>query len=705
MRIDSEVRGELATRFEVLLPHLNERQQRLALATEARLLGHGGVRAVADAAGVSATTVRRGVAELDTGEEPLPDGRVRRRGGGRKRVDVHDPQLVGALLGLVEPDERGDPMSPLRWTTKSLRHLADQLTGQGHPVSAPTVGRLLRANGFSLQGTAKTLEGQQHPDRDAQFSHINEQVKAHQDAGEPVISVDAKKKEQLGQLPAAGREWRPKGEPIRVEDHSFFTAGPDVPLAIPYGIYDLTADSGWVNVGVDHDTSAFAVASIRRWWSARGAADYPGARRLLITADAGGSNSYRYRLWKAELAVFAGETGLTITVCHFPPGTSKWNKIEHRLFSQITMNWRGRALTSHEVVVATIASTRTRTGLQVGAELDISSYPLGLAVSREQLRALPIQPHAQRGTWNYTINPTHPGGTGDGVVPLAQDRALTRAAGLAVLADERLTGVNPAELDQLTTLLAPAQAAQSAQRRYEQRGGQRRRAPGAGSKALLTDADRVLITIVYMRQICSQNVLSELLGINPNSIGAAIAETRQLLSEHGRTITPTTLRFATAAAVTEFVSCRDDNDPGPARPRLPALLSDPKLTGISRSDLAALIERVAHPQAARTERHRHRRRGGERLPGARGGVFTQKITDAERVLAAVLYQRNLCTQDTLAELFHVSRRTIGTVVRDLGPILAQHGHVPTPATTRYATAADILHALQLTDTVTATPTS
>ena len=297
----------------------------------------------------------------------------------------------------------GDPMSPLRWTTKSLRHLAEELARQGHPVSAPTVGRLLRDNGFSLQGTAKTLEGAQHPDRDAQFRYINEQVKAHQDAGEPVISVDAKKKEQLGQLPAAGREWRPKGDPVQVDDHSFFTAGPDVGLAVPYGVYDLTADAGWVNVGVDHDTSAFAVASIRRWWQARGAADYPGASRLLITADAGGSNSYRYRLWKAELAALAAETGLTITVCHFPPGTSKWNKIEHRLFSQITMNWRGRPLTSHEVVVATIASTRTRTGLRVHAELDTGAYPLGIAVTREQLRSLPIEAHAQHGQWNYTI--------------------------------------------------------------------------------------------------------------------------------------------------------------------------------------------------------------------------------------------------------------------------------------------------------------
>jgi transposase len=319
-----EVRGQLAARFAVLLPHLNERQQRLALAVEARLLGHGGVRAVAQVAGVSETTVRKGVVELEAGEAPFPPGRVRRPGGGRKAAAQQDPDLLPALLALVEPDERGDPMSPLRWTTKSLRHLATELARQGHAVSASTVGRLPREQGFSLQGTAKTLEGTQHPDRDGQFRYLYEQVKAQQADGEPVISVDAKKKEMLGQLPNAGREWRPKGDPIRVEDHSFFTA-PHGEQAIPYGVYDLTRDAGWVNVGVDHDTATFAVASISRWWQARGRLDYPDATRLLITADAGGSNSCRYRVWKAELARLAAEAGLTITVCHFPPGTSKWN--------------------------------------------------------------------------------------------------------------------------------------------------------------------------------------------------------------------------------------------------------------------------------------------------------------------------------------------------------------------------------------------
>src|ERR687885_595551 len=300
MAIAAEVLSELGCRFGVLLPHLNERQRRF-----------------------------RG-------------GGARGRGGGRGGAEDSYPAVLQALLAMVEPDERGDPQSPLRWTTKSLRHLAEELTRQGHPVSAPTVGRLLKREGFSLQANAKTLEGAQHPDRDAQFRYLNQQVKDHQADGEPVISVDTKKREQLGRLPMAGREWHPKGQPVKVEDHHFFFTGPDVEQAIPYGIYDLARNTGWVNVGVDHDTCVFAVASIRRWWQARGSRDYPTASRLLITADAGGSDSYRYRVWKSELAALAAQTGLVITVCHFPPGTSKWNKIEHRLFAYITMNWRGR---------------------------------------------------------------------------------------------------------------------------------------------------------------------------------------------------------------------------------------------------------------------------------------------------------------------------------------------------------------------------
>jgi hypothetical protein len=372
-------------------------------------------------------------------------------------------------------------MSPLRWTTKSLRHLAEPLTQQGHAVSVATVGRLLRQQGFSLQANAKTLEGAQHPDRDAQFRYINEQVKQHQLDGEPVISVDAKKKELLGQLPNAGREWRPKGQPIRVEDHSFFT-GPQGEQAIPYGVYDLTTDAGWVNVGVDHDTSAFAVASIRRWWQVRGRADYPHAARLLITADAGGSNSCRYRVRKAELARLAADTGLAITVCHFPPGTSKWNKIEHRLFSQITMNWRGRPLTSHEVVVNAIAWTRTRTGLRVGAELDTSAYPTGVAVSKAQLEALAIHRHDTHGAWNYAVYPTADpaaAATDRSGEPSAPAR---RAATLRMLSDPRLTGMGLQDLDRLARQLARPRLprASSAATSSVAAGAVRPRAPTAG---------------------------------------------------------------------------------------------------------------------------------------------------------------------------------------------------------------------------------
>jgi Rhodopirellula transposase DDE domain len=682
MGIPDEVRRQLGLKFEVLLPHLSERDRRLLLAAEARLLGHGGVRVVAQAAGVSETTVRKGVFELEGGEDPLPGGRVRREGGGRKSAEQQDTQLLAALLALVEPGERGDPESPLRWTTKSLRHLAGELTRQGHRVSAPTVGRLLRGAGFSLQGTAKTLEGAQHPDRDAQFRYISEQVKDHQDAGEPVISVDTKKREQLGRLPNPGREWRPAGNPVEVEDHSFFFTGPEVEQAIPYGIYDIAANTGWVNVGVDHDTSVFAVASIRRWWLARGRPDYPQASRLLITADAGGSNSYRYRVWKSELAALAAEMSLAITVCHFPPGTSKWNKIEHRLFSHITMNWRGRPLTSHEVVVKTIASTRTRAGLRVEAELDTGAYPTGVSVTKAHLDALPIERHACRGTWNYTIRP-QPASPGIAAVSAA---GPARAQALALLADTRLSGMSQQDLDQLAARLAPDQAAQAEQRRYRQRGGRRRQVKGDHGRPLLGDAARVLITIVYLRQVCSQKVLCELLGVNPTSISHAIAETRLLLDQHRIAVTPTAMYFSQLSDLLSYLG----HDTTPRRPDLPRTLSDPALTGMSRQQLQEMVTRLTLPHAAAIERRRHRQRGGDRVPGTRAGVFRQKITNAERVLAAVLYQRRLCTRQVLADLFEVSPRTIGNALTEVTPLLEQHGYAAKPATMKFSTAASLL---------------
>jgi transposase len=691
MAIPRQARERIALRFEALFPHLNERQRRLALAAEARLLGHGGVRAVAQAAGVSESTVRHGVSELDSGGDPLPAKRVRRTGGGRKSVEDLDAALIPALMALVEPDERGDPMSPLRWTTKSLRNLAAQLVRQGHRVSAPTVGRLLRANGFSLQGTAKTLEGDQHPDRDAQFRYINEQVKAHQAAGEPVVSVDAKKKEQVGLLPAPGREWRPAGHPIEVEDHSFF-AGPHVDTLIPYGIYDMTANTGWVNVGVDHDTSAFAVASMRRWWQARGRLDYPHATSLLITADAGGSNSYRYRLWKAELAAFAAETGLTVTVCHFPPGTSKWNKIEHRLFSHITMNWRGRPLTSHEVVINTIAATTTTTGLRVEAFLDEGAYPTGIAVSRDHLAALPITAHPAHGSWNYTIAPT----SDPTVTPDADTRATNRAATLQMLADPRLTGMSVDDLDALTTQLAPTQHARAEQRRYLLRGG-RRVATTGRSRALLSNADEVLVTVVYLRQVCPQKVLCDLLGINPVTIGQAIKATRQILDEQKISIAPTVARYFTHAADLRSWITSDPAGHPAATPTRHAL-TNPALTGMSREQLHTLLEQLIVPYAAAIEQRRHRHRGGDRRPGTRAGVFRQKITDGDRILATILYRRRVCSLDVLAELFTISRSTLWNAINDVAPILDDRRITITPAEHRYGTATDLLTSVTDSDT-------
>jgi len=406
MAIDRGVEAVLAAKFEAVLPHLDERSARLVLAGEARSLGHGGIAAVARASGSARSRVQNGVAELESGQAPL--GRVRREGGGRKPITQTDPGLVPALLQLVEPTRRGDPESALSWTTLSTAKLAAELTSAGHPVSAVKVAHLLKAEGFSLQANAKTIEGNQHPDRDGQFSYLNDSAQEHLDAGCPVISVDTKKKELVGNYRNGGAEWRPRGDPEQVKVHDF--KDPELGKVNPYGIYDIATNTGWVSVGTDHDTSAFAVNTIRSWWTTTGSLAYPDATRLLITADGGGSNGYRTRLWKTELAALATETGLTITVCHLPPGTSKWNKIEHRLFSHISMNWRGRPLTSHEVIVNTIAATTTKTGLSVHAELDTSEYPAGVKIPDQQMRALEadgiLTRHDWHPEWNYTLNPT-----------------------------------------------------------------------------------------------------------------------------------------------------------------------------------------------------------------------------------------------------------------------------------------------------------
>jgi Rhodopirellula transposase DDE domain len=549
MREVMVTREMLAAMFGEILPHLDERQRRLLLGAEARALGHGGIRLVAAAAGAGEATVSLGARELEAGAEPL--GRARREGGGRKPLPETDPGLVPALLALVEPEERGDPVSPLRWTTKSVRTLAAELTRQGHQVSADTVHQLLRAQGFSLQASAKVIEGRQHPDRDAQFRYISEQARAHQASRDPVISVDAKKKEQVGQYAQAGRTWRPAGGPVRVRDHDF--PGPqDQGKVTPYGIYDLAANAGWVNVGTDRDTAAFAAESIRRWWHARGREDYPAARRLLITADAGGSNGYRTRAWKTGLADLAAETGLEITCCHFPPGTSKWNKIEHRLFSRITMNWRGRPLASHEIIVNSIAAVTTAAGLTVHAELDTGAYPAGIKVSDAQMDALPLVTHYWHGEWNYTLIPAPP------AAPPQPAPPGPPPPDLAWLACPAITGMTRPALDALTAALA-APAAALREAALDRRRGHRPRQQPGGRRPRLTLTAKLLAAILRDRHGLPCKPIAALLGIRHELISRYTSDIRRLLRQAGHTIepAPATLatlddlyRHATAAGIT-----------------------------------------------------------------------------------------------------------------------------------------------------------
>lgn len=389
-------------RFTSLSPHLSERERRLFAATEARAAGYGGIAAASAATGVAVSTIGRGLKEL-TAPDTLDPDRVRRPGGGRKPLVEKDATLLGDLLALVEPSERGDPMSPLRWTCKSLSQLTTALVAQGHRIGRTVVGELLHKQKFSLQANRKTREGEGHPDRDAQFVHINGSVKAALAAGQPVISVDTKKKELVGDFKNAGQAWRPRGEPEEVRVHDFLIK--ELGRAVPYGVYDLAANAGWVSVGVSHDTAAFAVQTIRRWWAEIGSARYPEATRLVITADGGGSNGSRLRLWKRELQRLADELGIEVAVHHLPPGTSKWNKIEHRLFSFITMNWKARPLVSYRVIVDLIGATTTDTGLTVRCELDSAEYPKGIVVSDQEMDSLNISRDAFHGEWNYTMQP------------------------------------------------------------------------------------------------------------------------------------------------------------------------------------------------------------------------------------------------------------------------------------------------------------
>ena len=403
---DDEVLHAIEAKYQSLHVLMDERMRRQWAAAESRAYGWGGVRAVSTVVGMSPNTIRKGLAELAARDEhpdaPLESG-LRRKGAGRKKSTDTDPELLHALESLVEPTTRGDPESALRWTCKSTTLLAQELTGQRHPVSPRTVGRLLNESGYSLQGNRKTLEGTSNPDRNAQFEFINTSVKRFQQRGQPVISVDTKKKELVGAFKNVGREWQPKGEPVEVKVHDFLD--PDLGKAIPYGVYDLSENQGWVSVGIDHDTARFATEAIGRWWKKMGSKRYRDARELLITADGGGSNGSRCRLWKVALQELAIKLAMPIHVRHFPPGTSKWNKIEHRMFSQITRNWRGRPLVSHEVIVALIANTTTQTGLKIRAELDTGQYPVGISVTDAELAALNLKRAGFHGEWNYTLLP------------------------------------------------------------------------------------------------------------------------------------------------------------------------------------------------------------------------------------------------------------------------------------------------------------
>ncbi len=389
-------------KYKKLIPNLSERAKRLVVASDAKMLGNGGIAIIHRASGISRKTIRKGIKEIEE-EITLPAERNRKNGGGRKKITETDKTLESDLLSLVKDSVQGDPESPLKWTNKSLRVLSKEMKKNNHKVSHTKAGRLLKENDYRLQGNKKTKEGTSHPDRDAQFKHINEEAKEFLDTGNPVVSVDTKKKELVGNYKNNGQKWLPKGKPALVNSHDF----PDKKLgkAVPYGTFDIGKNEGYVNIGIDHDTGEFAVASIRRWWEDLGKQRYPKSKKLLITADAGGSNGYRLRLWKKELQTFADESGMEMRVCHFPPGTSKWNKIEHKLFSFISINWRGKPLTSYEVIVNLIANTKTETGLKVYAVLDDRKYQLKRKITDKEMKLLQIEPHAFHGEWNYTIKP------------------------------------------------------------------------------------------------------------------------------------------------------------------------------------------------------------------------------------------------------------------------------------------------------------
>jgi Rhodopirellula transposase DDE domain len=554
MRMDPEVRDHIAgSFFTAMSPCLDEKLLRLSAGALALAFGEGSARAVAAAAGLSGSTVGAGM--RDVVEESAPVESTRRTGAGRRGIELTYPELWPALDALIEPEERGDPQNPLRWTVKSTRTLADELVNHGFDLCHTTVGRLLREHGYSLRGTAKVLEGTaaHGEDRDRQFRHINDTTRAFLAQGQPVISVDTKKKEPIGNFERPGRTWRPYQDPVKVEDHSF--AEQMQTIAVPHGIYDIGADRGFVNVGIGHDTPTFAIASIRRWWNELGRAAYPRATRLLIVADSGGSNSTHSLAFKVPLHRFALEIGIEITMAHLPPGTSKWNKVEHRLFAQVSSNWRGRPLTSIEVVVSLIATTTTSTGLSVQCMLDENDYPTGVTGSWDQVDALPITFHAFRGAWNYTIAPTpadpanaqarakhklpgQPAKPKHSSVTLLGD-AVERAAWITHLSAPEITGIKARAWTKLTARLEASYQELREQEATAARGGRPSAHPGRHDRALkIPFTQLMLATVLHERYQLPIAQISRLIDLNYVSVGKHVARLAPLFAEHGHALTP-----------------------------------------------------------------------------------------------------------------------------------------------------------------------
>jgi len=548
MGANAELVGLMGPQLELLLTELDEKARRLTLGAVARAAGDGGITAVAKVTGASWQTVANGAAELESGQA-APEGRVRRPGGGRKPLAETDPGLRPALLGLVEDSTRGDPESPLVWTTKSVKKLAQELAALGHRCSPQSAWRLLHEEGFSTQANAKVTEGRRHPDRDAQFRYIAAQAREQLAAGQPVISVDAKKKEQVGEFAQAGREWRRRGDPVRVRSHNF----PDEQggHAIPYGVYDVGANTGFVNVGIDHNTAAFAVESVRRWWNLIGSHAYPHAQRLLVTCDAGGGNGWRNRAWKAGIAEFAQATGLQVTVCHFPPGTSKWNQIEHRLFSQITLAWRGRPLTSHDVIINTIGAVTTSTGLAVTAVLDGARYTTGTTISDEQMQDLEdraLARHHFHGEWNYTLLPAwRPAPQPRPAPPPATAALAALAPVVAALASPELTGLPRADLAGLAASLELPWAAAREQRLHLDRGRSRQARTGPAAPFKYTLDTMLLAAIYHHRLGMPYSNIAALLGAHHTTIAPAGRAVAGLLGDAHPALAPGPVRVRTPA--------------------------------------------------------------------------------------------------------------------------------------------------------------